>query len=134
MIEDQFVPLNIARQIVSIGFNEDCFGEYFTDGTISFTSGKNTFHEAVKLNKVIACIAPTYYQAQRWLRDVHNIEIEVYREVNFADEVYYNTYCVDVFNNKLSFQSKDSIFTERIDTYEQALEIGLLEGLKLINV
>ena len=71
---------------------------------------------------------------QKWLREVHNIEVEVYREVDFADECYYNTYCVDVFNNKLSFQSKDSIFTERIDTYEQALETGLLEGLKLINV
>ena len=70
---------------------------------------------------------------QKWLREVHNIEVEVYREVDFADECYYNTYCVDVFNNKLSFQSKDSIFTERIDTYEQALEQGLLEGLKLID-
>jgi len=70
---------------------------------------------------------------QKWLREVHNIEVEVYREVNFADECYYDTYCVDVYNNKLSFLSKDYTFTEGIDTYEQALEQGLLEGLKLID-
>ena len=73
MIENQFIPLSIARQLVNLGFNEDCFGEYFTDGTISFTSGKNTFHEAVRLNKVIACIAPTFYDTFKWFREKHSL-------------------------------------------------------------
>ena len=56
-----------------------------------------------------------------------------YSKSNIGDEVYYNTYAVNICNTKLPFQVEGS-FYERIDTYEQALEIGLLEGLKLINV
>jgi hypothetical protein len=66
-----------AVEVASLGFNEPCFGEFFTDGKFTLTNGKETFIKAVKLNKVILCKAPTYEQVSEWFETKHNIEIVV---------------------------------------------------------
>jgi hypothetical protein len=67
------------------------------------------------------CEAPTQSLLQKWLREIHKKHINVqpfYYKSNFIswDLKIHNTYYKDKFN-----------------TYEEALEKGLLEGLKLIK-
>ena len=66
--------------------------------------------------------APTQTLLQRWLRETKNIIISVMFEISsyelFIDDGYYN--------GSVGF---DNTF----DTYEEALEYGLLEALKLIK-
>lgn len=62
--------------------------------------------------------APTQSLIQKWLREVHNIDVRVANKYRYYHLV------------------KDQQYFDRTtyDTYEQALEVGLLEGLKLIKI
>lgn len=63
---------------------------------------------------------PAYTQSllQKWLREIHNIDVRVANKYRYYHLV------------------KDQQYFDRktYDTYEQALEVGLLEGLKLIKI
>lgn len=77
------------------------------------------------LNK--AYYASTQSLLQKWLREVHNLDVipNHYGGINFPNTCY-NCY----INKHLNTESK---LTRVCDTYEEALEVGLLEGLKLIK-
>jgi hypothetical protein len=72
---------------------------------------------------------PTQSLLQKWLREVYNIDLDIYRNVlteNYrVNEVYVN--CKEI-NNLYDY-------TEEIEykTYEEALEAGLIVGLKQIK-
>lgn len=64
---------------------------------------------------------------QKWLREVHNIHLMV--------EPYYNeqellVYGFDLITVKID---EETITEGGFETYEDALEVGLQEGLKLLN-
>ena len=80
-----------------------------------------------------ATSVPTQSLLQKWLREVHGIQLAV----GHNDEDYY----VGTIKRKLYYDNKEQYVYKRIkgdkkyvnyDTYEQALEVGLLEGLKVI--
>jgi len=64
---------------------------------------------------------------QKWLREVHNLDVipNHYGGINFPNTCY-NCY----INKHLNTESK---LTQVYNTYEEALEQGLLEALKLIK-
>ena len=66
--------------------------------------------DSINLYKSIA--APTQSLVQKWLREVHNIDVLVYK----VGKKYTTEYC-----------------TKHYNTYEQALEEALQEALKLIK-
>ena len=74
--------------------------------------------------------APTQSLLQKWLREKHGIHISLKTSVivGSKDEVYYNVYLID--------NTKDNRFYPLWEVedsaYEDALENGLLEALKLI--
>lgn len=67
--------------------------------------------------KIPRYTAPTQSLLQKWLREEHNIFIQV--DVNFNVKIYYKD------------ELHDELFT--FNSYEQALEKGLQEALKLIE-
>lgn len=73
--------------------------------------------------------APTQSSLRKWLREEHNLFVLV--QVGLFVEDKQTFYCnVFEFGNNLyksKFRSKTSIYT-----YEEALEVGLQEALKLI--
>lgn len=72
-------------------------------------------------------LRPTQSQLQTWLRDKHNIQVYVYSAtVNMAKK--YRDYVAYV-NLRAINDARD----EQYQTYEEALEVALLEGLKLIK-
>ncbi len=88
-----------------------------------------------------ACSAPTQSLLQRWLREVHDIKLCI--SYTCIDDSEY-AYIWDITTPTEKGRKKDSWdFNEKRDsfsrmswweTYEQALEEGLLEALKLIEV
>lgn len=66
--------------------------------------------------------APTQSLLQKWLREVHNIHIAILPKILPSNQVKYYS-----FKGKLKKN-----FENLYNTYEEALEIGLQEALKLI--
>jgi hypothetical protein len=67
---------------------------------------------------------PTLSILQKWLRDVHQLSCEV---ESYSD----GTWLCWVVNDK--FEDDIPLENEYCDTYEEALEFGLQEALKLIS-
>lgn len=123
-MEEQLISFETAKLARERGFNEECYAYYDLDGEIdsiftndnSFVYPLNNFHNW----GIDYFNAPTQSLLQKWLREIHNIHIELqYGKIN---KYYYL-----IFKNDLcEFSSVISL------TYEEALEIGLQETLKLI--
>ena len=74
-------------------------------------------------------IAPTQSLLQKWLREIHSIHVCV--DISLLKEWYVNIY--NIKNKPSEFGQTYEVLNEvRLKTYEEALEIGLQEGLKLI--
>jgi len=73
-----------------------------------------------------------YYFIQKWLREEYEIHIELYRMVNHFKlrvvQVYYDNIDGDIITR----HKYPYTFTFTKGSYEQALEKGLQEALKLI--
>lgn len=71
--------------------------------------------------------------AQKWLREVHNIYVSINDISELNDKIglklMYFEYSIKVYNKPYPIFYKDINFK----TYEQALEVGLQEALKLIK-
>lgn len=79
----------------------------------------------------IEIITPTQSLLQKWLREKHKINIDIRTE--YKRQTYYHIDVVVKSVNDFGAETK-SIFEEfNFKTYEEALEKGLQESLKLIK-
>jgi hypothetical protein len=75
--------------------------------------------------------APTQSLLQKWLREVHNIHVSIVE--GFQDgKIYYEAW-VNIFKNK-KFEEQHFDLEMYSDKYEETLEIGIQEALKLIEI
>ena len=145
-MEEQLISFETAKLAKEKGFNEYSIDGYNIDGDLmtidrsqeSFffegASRKYNNSELEGYNKeynnsyefIIMCIASTQSLLQKWLREKHNIHISIFSENNkFVLLInYYNESGdeVEIWLHKGPY-----------NTYEEALEIGLQEALKLIK-
>jgi hypothetical protein len=68
---------------------------------------------------------PTQSLLQKWLRDIHNIHVEILYEYKKENSSY---------DLNVEFEGISKYYKSLYNTYEEALEIGLQEGLKLIKL
>jgi len=92
-----------------------------------FESYKNciTFPSTIKDFKK-SNLAVTQSLLQKWLREIHNIDIMIIPKYKDLGKFYG---CILEVDNKKTISNLGSNFKN----YEEALEKGLLEGLKLIE-
>lgn len=135
MTEESYVSLDTAKLLKEAGFDVPCRGVYVTDRT-----GYYEFREYDnKQTKDDLCwntgdgfqyeyLAPTQALAARWLREVHKLHV-------FAKRIY--EYALDKFSWGYYIQSSNYEYCKNFeigfDKYEQALEAGLQEAIKLIK-
>jgi len=105
------------------GLYQDNLGDVWCDGRIDEESGLEEY-KLISANQ-----APTQSLLQKWLREKHDIDIIIDREgaiqtqrIGFSASVY-------TIKTAIIFGPLKTIY----DTYEEALEVGLKEGLKLIK-
>ena len=136
-MKEQIVNYNTAKLAYEKGFDEQCEKGYieenlyleFPDGGYYRNSDLAT--EWIKENYSHEYSAPTQSFLQRWLREEHNIDIIIERTF-FGGHYYIRVLKTDkngMFSNRFRITS-DYIKPE---TYEEALELGLIKALKLIK-
>lgn len=129
---EEFVTLETAKLLKEKGFDETC--EYCIldqDDDVIGASRGCIINEKIVRHKNIKNAIPTtsLYQAQKWLRETKNIHICVY---NCACGYGYEISKADNGTHITSSVYEGPNDGGKWDTYEEVLETGLQEALKLI--
>lgn len=117
---EEFVTLETAKLLKEKGFREDCMAFYTKDGLFKCNAYINT--------NVLKLPSPTQSIAHKWLRETKNLHIEI--SYMYGDYWIYDILTIP--NHDLVGLSDRPII--HYDTYEEALEAGLQEALKLIGL
>lgn len=127
---EEFVTLETAKLLKEKGFKEDVFTFYEVDCVEGDMILSETYDESENFNEKNDCLsAPTQSLAQKWLRETKNIHICIY---NCACGYGYELSKADNGTHIASSAYKGTNDGGEWDTYEEALEAGLQEALKLI--
>lgn len=112
-MEEQLISFETAKLAKEVGFPQYREGVYYT---------KDKEHCLVGwgFDNIREYSAPTQSLLQKWLREVHNIDVYC------IPWVYENKRVYDFFIN---YEGESRAYS----SYEKALEIGLQEALKLIK-
>lgn len=123
MIEESYVSFDTAKLLKDIGFNVPVNTSYSEDRNPEYDLFPNNFN---KLQDKFS--RPTQALAARWLREVHKLHV-------FAKRIY--EYALDKFSWGYYIQSSNYEYCKNFeigfDEYEQAMEDGLREAIKLIK-
>lgn len=118
MITEDYVSFETAKLLKEKGFDEYCYGYYYTPEYMSYGDTKQRNLELFP----DSYSAPTLQMAMKWLREVHRIDIEVrthYLSRLKSDDVRY-------YSGKILKGNEDVIYTIYAkDTYEEVCEAGI---------
>lgn len=127
-MEKEFVTFDIAKLMHDNGFDEACFGLYLINEV--FTAKSILKEKTLKIGCVYKgyshpdCIlAPLWQQAIDWLRNVHNVNVDMY-QADSGDYVYSISH-TGIQNTRLSQNGNYP--------YPEAMEKGILKAISLIN-
>ena len=131
-MEEQLISFETAKLAKEKGFDEEC---YFTYDKISkeYCIFESEYSETnSEINKYIYS-APTQSLLQKWLREKHKIWVSV------SVEIFTLKHSYDVFKHEeddygpilITYKTSSD---EWDLTYEEALEYGLQQALKLIQL
>lgn len=122
---EELVTLETAKQLRKKGFNEYCKDIIREDNGRMMQSVFRTNKDLPKG----AYSRPTQSIAAKWLREIKNLHIEIYRNACGYG------YVIVKANNGTWMKADDAKGPNdggNWDTYEEALEAGIFEALKLI--
>ena len=114
-MEEQLISFETAKLAKEKGYD---FGYYW-----------RTIEERHNNKECLVNYLHTQSLLQKWLREVHNIYIEVIASLD-DNKIFYESW-INVFK-KGSFKEISLDVKMYSEKYEEALEIGLQEALKLI--
>ena len=128
-LEDQLISFETAKLAKQKGFNVHCRWHFDDE------NGDLYENEDFPCNSWNGSLfAPTQSLLQKWLRDLHGVDIHITRNKPSYREYRVEIYKIDNTPNYIYFQinTKKSNGCKWFDDYEEALEQGLQEALKLI--
>ena len=127
---EELVTLETAKMLKEKGFNWKCEHTISCDNIIRRYDIPQSMSCCTEIdNEPVEFLCPTLYVAQKWLRETKNIHICVY---NCACGYGYEISKADNGTHIASSAYKGTNDGEKWDTYEETLEAGLQEALKLI--
>lgn len=122
MKTEDFVSLEVAKLLKEKGYHEPCNSAYDRDGRIwDSKSGDKDYNEKY----MWAFSRPTLYEAAKWLRE-KGLFIEIY----YYNEDYYMYDILTIPEHDLIGLSDRPYI--KYKSYEEVLNAGILEALKLI--
>lgn len=135
MIEESFVRFGTAKLLKEAGFDVPCRGVYVTDRTGYYEfreyDNKQTADDLCRDTEdgfQYEYLAPTQALAAKWLREVHHYAVCVWYSAEHEKWFYAHGNL-----DNMMFDEEYSISDFIYDSYEQALEAGLQEAIKLIK-
>ena len=125
MIEE-LVTLETAKMLKEKGFNMYCSFTFREDGNYYYSQTSYIANSSLPANNYSA---PRLYIAQKWLRETKNLHICIIKDAS--------GYSYDICKEDNGTHIAEGIFKGpndggQWDTYEEALEAGIFEALKLI--
>ena len=122
MNEEDFVTFDVATALKEKGFKGRCLA-YFNGGKFNKSCFSNDYNN-LHYDWLVA--APTLAEASKWLREKHNIHVEVTFMWNMKwGYVLLNTLTHDQIG-LIYFNQKEC------ESYEESLDLGLKEALNMI--
>jgi len=129
MIEE-LVTLETAKMLKEKGFVWECERTISCDKIIRRWNHPQYISCCTEIDgELVEFLCPTLYVAQKWLRETKNLHIEIYRSA-----VGYG-YAIVKADNGTWQEDDDSRGTNDgglWDTYEEALEAGIIKALSLL--
>lgn len=127
---EELVTLETAKLLKEKGFVWECERTISCDKIIRRWNHPQYISCCTEIDgELVEFLCPTLYVAQKWLRETKNLHIEIYRSA-----VGYGYAIVKADNG--TWQEDDDSRGPNDgglwDTYEEALEAGIRESLKLI--
>lgn len=124
-MEEKFIEFSTAKLAKEKGFKEACHA-YF-DICEGYTKGYAfCYHETQNDEDLEVLLAPTQSLLQRWLREVHKIDV-IPTMSRFSRTYGYKIFYISDGETQII----DSQYIKK--SFEDALEIGLLTALPLIK-
>lgn len=129
MVEESYVSFDTAKLLKEAGFDEVCRSAYYATGNSAVMHERNSMLSPGYISR------PTQALAARWLREVHGIHVSSNIFMDSANDADGKTvdewtfWSFDLFDNSgRIIEERD----DRYDSYEEAMETGLQEAIKLI--
>ena len=155
MIKEAYVSFEVAKLLKEKGFDEKCQKVYLDNGKLmwftNFMEGES-FGDNADINTAInydnsitsAYLCPTHQMAMKWLRVVHNIDIEVHADVGMLGVKVYTPFIsrykssteypskLKQYKNGLYFEDDRGVIPgiRHFETYEEAVEVALKYSLE----
>lgn len=128
-MKNLFVPLNIAKSLKDLGFDEPCICGYDTNGRLRGKMTHGNDDSSINWDLYDSHIpAPLWQQVTKWLRDTKKINVFVSFRPNVKkwDSFYYDMN----MNGKeyVKFANLEKYMKREVfDTYEEALESVIID-------
>ena len=143
MIEEAYVSFETAKLAKEKGFNELCNSDY-CKGLINYPHADNEYTNS-QISEDGRISRPTKSLLARWLREKYNVHV-IPKPIYDSDRLEQygcDIHCPD--KNGLVFtiispvfpvykQTSNHNMTKELGTYEESMEAGLQEALKLIRL
>jgi len=138
-MEDKLITYNTALLAKDNGFNIPTKAWYYDNTLVEY--GKNGIREMYENNTIPNCIsAPTQSLLQKWLREIHNLWVELHitktDTPNTFKEGYGKKYLVAYRIHKLKVDGHfyGNLMVDGFgDSWEEALELALEKALNKIE-
>ena len=136
-LKDQLVSFVLAKLLKDKNFNIECDnGFVFNHITEELLEENFNYWNGLTNSNWNYYERPTQSLLQRWLREKYNLHINVYCTYDENDETYNTYWNVNIINLEWG-SDKEQHLEKQLKIYkliyEEALEEGLLEALKLIK-
>lgn len=121
MITEDYVSFEIAKLLKEKGFNEYCYGYYYTSKYITHGDFKQKNLELF----LDSYSAPTIQMAMKWLREVHHYYIQVMLD-SWACGGHMGYYVVlQRTDNDFEMMLQEAVDEVFYQTYEEACEAAI---------
>lgn len=138
-MEEQLISFNTAKLAKEKGFDIPCenfYVEYIDDDDVDLFNYEeqrgSRYAELYRNNTEFKFSAPTQSLLQKWIREIHNIIVEpIFDET--ADDGF--PWLLSIYKNKKDIVTENhKLFGDYFDNYEETLEVGLYQALKLTKI
>ena len=115
MITEDYVSFETAKLLKEKGFDSECHSHYYPchrpDGSVQYHIAEIYSLKSLK----DFYLAPTLQMAMKWLREVHNLFVDIYYDYDFREGYKFSIH-------KLTKGTTLETNNENYSTYEQACD------------
>lgn len=123
MITEDYCSFEVSKLLREKGFDESCCQKYDKEGYLSFNYAG--YINSEKPYDDFYALAPTHQMAIKWLREIHNIFIEISISIDLNGKYHFS---YTILDKKCKYIKKG--YTDFDWNYKEAVEAALKYSLE----